>query len=67
MLEIVSSAHRVPRAEGARRREEGTVQRTVLCVAYRSGRLSLASALDGGGLKERVERDDLNSVKPISF
>lgn len=41
MLEIVSSAHRVPRAEGARRREEGTVQRTVPCVAYRSATLSL--------------------------
>ena len=33
MLEMVSSAHRVPRAEGARRRAEGAGQRTVPCGA----------------------------------
>ena len=32
MLEIVSSAHRVPRAGGARCREDGAVRRTVPCV-----------------------------------
>ena len=42
MLEIVSSAHRVPRAGGARCREDGAVRRTVPCVRTDLATLGLA-------------------------
>ena len=66
MLEIVSSAHRVPRAGGARCREDGAVRRTVPCV-----RTDLAvSSTDEAdcGLEERANSHrSLRTRKPHSF